>query len=488
MTESHPQNRIIGYARVSTYGQTLDAQLEQLKAAGCAKVYREKATGAQVERRELQRMLKAMAPGDVVTVTRIDRLARSTFDLFSIVKQIADAGGQFRSLAEPWADSSTQHRALNAGRARRAGRRRARPYQDTHGRGQEPRHCARAAHGPTIRPDRPAGHRGPPEAAGRSDAARAGRQLQRQQGDDFEAGRMSGPATDEQSMIPDAPKFSDAEMQRCRDTGDYKPVLFQWYKFVGSLCFVAAFIRPDSPAYRAISPQHYYVLAGLLNRCARLMLSNVALSHEGKFGETTAIVDRCIFESAVQIIWLCHGASDEEFDRYLAGGLKTELEFKARIQANVAANGGISSPIEARMLKSIARHIDASGLAVDSIKAAKKQRDLAAMIDGLGFDRLLYIVAQKIGSHHIHGTWSSLLFHYLEKRDDAGAFAFGPSAPSCDTHINQFMFVPRIVLHAMRGFVRHTLEGDEADALCGLFDSTEEEIMRVYAEAGDDAR
>ena len=52
-------------------------------------------------------MLKALAPGDVVTVTRIDRLARSTFDLFSIVKRIVDAGGQFRSLAEPWADSST---------------------------------------------------------------------------------------------------------------------------------------------------------------------------------------------------------------------------------------------------------------------------------------------------------------------------------------------------------------------------------------------
>ena len=107
MIESHSQSRTIGYARVSTYGQTLDAQLEQLKAAGCVKVYREKATGAKIERRELQRMLRAMAPGDVVTVTRIDRLARSTFDLFSIVKGIADAGGQFRSLAEPWADSST---------------------------------------------------------------------------------------------------------------------------------------------------------------------------------------------------------------------------------------------------------------------------------------------------------------------------------------------------------------------------------------------
>ena len=52
-------------------------------------------------------MLTALAPGDVVTVTRIDRLARSTFDLFAIVKQIVDAKAQFRSLAEPWADTGT---------------------------------------------------------------------------------------------------------------------------------------------------------------------------------------------------------------------------------------------------------------------------------------------------------------------------------------------------------------------------------------------
>jgi DNA invertase Pin-like site-specific DNA recombinase len=109
MTETKPQNRPLGYARVSTYGQTLDAQLEQLRAAGCSNrnIYREKVTGARADRRELLRMLKALAPGDVVTVTRIDRLARSTFDLFAIVKQIVDAGAQFRSLAEPWADTGT---------------------------------------------------------------------------------------------------------------------------------------------------------------------------------------------------------------------------------------------------------------------------------------------------------------------------------------------------------------------------------------------
>jgi DNA invertase Pin-like site-specific DNA recombinase len=109
MTETHPQNRLIDYARVSTYGQTLDAQLEQLRAAGCTSrnIYREKVTGARAYRRELLRMLDRLAAGDVVTVTRIDRLARSTFDLFGIVKRIVDAKARFRSLAEPWADTAT---------------------------------------------------------------------------------------------------------------------------------------------------------------------------------------------------------------------------------------------------------------------------------------------------------------------------------------------------------------------------------------------
>src|SRR6201985_3080406 len=109
MTETPPEKRLFGYARVSTYGQTLDSQLDQLRKAGCTSrnIYREKVTGARADRRELNRMLGKLGPGDVVTVTRIDRLARSTFDLFGIVKRIVDAKAQFRSLAEPWADSGT---------------------------------------------------------------------------------------------------------------------------------------------------------------------------------------------------------------------------------------------------------------------------------------------------------------------------------------------------------------------------------------------
>jgi DNA invertase Pin-like site-specific DNA recombinase len=97
----------VGYARVSTYGQTLAAQVEQLTRDGCETIYREKASGARADRKQLRRLLRALQHGDTVVVTRIDRLARSTFDLFAIVKQVVDTGAQFRSLAEPWADTGT---------------------------------------------------------------------------------------------------------------------------------------------------------------------------------------------------------------------------------------------------------------------------------------------------------------------------------------------------------------------------------------------
>ena len=98
---------LIGYARVSTDGQDLAQQRAALRQAGCRRLHEEKVSGARRDRPQLARLLDQVREADVVVVCRLDRLARSTFDLFSIVKRIVDAGGQFRSLAEPWADSST---------------------------------------------------------------------------------------------------------------------------------------------------------------------------------------------------------------------------------------------------------------------------------------------------------------------------------------------------------------------------------------------
>ncbi len=103
---------IYGYARVSTDGQSVDAQVKQLRTAGAEKVFRETASGARADRVQLRRAIGQLDEGDVLTVTRLDRLARSTRDLLNALAQIADKGAGFRSLADAWADTTTAHGRL----------------------------------------------------------------------------------------------------------------------------------------------------------------------------------------------------------------------------------------------------------------------------------------------------------------------------------------------------------------------------------------
>lgn len=98
---------LIGYARVSTRDQDLTNQEAQLRAAGCGRIFAEKITGTKRARPQLDRLLDHLRAGDVIVVTRLDRLARSIRDLLDIVERIRDAGAGLRSLAEPWADTTT---------------------------------------------------------------------------------------------------------------------------------------------------------------------------------------------------------------------------------------------------------------------------------------------------------------------------------------------------------------------------------------------
>ena len=98
---------VFGYARVSTDGQTLASQDAELMAAGCAKVYQEKVSGARTDRAELAKVMKRLERGDLLIVTRLDRLARSTRDLLNILHALADKGAKFKSLHDPWCDTST---------------------------------------------------------------------------------------------------------------------------------------------------------------------------------------------------------------------------------------------------------------------------------------------------------------------------------------------------------------------------------------------
>jgi DNA invertase Pin-like site-specific DNA recombinase len=103
---------IIGYARVSTDGQSLDAQHSALTAAGAERVFAEKESGAKADRKQLAKAIEVLGEGDILLVTRLDRLARSTRDLLNVPAAVADKAAGFRSIADPMIDTTSPHGKL----------------------------------------------------------------------------------------------------------------------------------------------------------------------------------------------------------------------------------------------------------------------------------------------------------------------------------------------------------------------------------------
>ena len=104
---------IYGYARVSTVGQNLDSQIEALRAAGATRIFEEKVSGkGRANRPALERGLQGLSEGDVLVITRLDRLARSSRDLLNVIQQITEAGASFKSLGDAWADTTNAHGRL----------------------------------------------------------------------------------------------------------------------------------------------------------------------------------------------------------------------------------------------------------------------------------------------------------------------------------------------------------------------------------------
>jgi DNA invertase Pin-like site-specific DNA recombinase len=106
------QMTTIGYARVSTDGQSLQSQTEALHAAHCERVFAEKISGAYSDRPQLPKAIQALGKGDCLVVCKLDRLARSTRDLLNTLATIGERGATFRSLGDPWADTTTPHGRL----------------------------------------------------------------------------------------------------------------------------------------------------------------------------------------------------------------------------------------------------------------------------------------------------------------------------------------------------------------------------------------
>lgn len=134
------------------------------------------------------------------------------------------------------------------------------------------------------------------------------------------------------------------------------------------------------------------------------------------------------------------------------------------------------------MLASIERYISLSKLSEEKIKSIKKLPSLSSMLEGKK-NELLYIVGQRIGSHHVHGNWPSLLHHYIKSNESGN---FSPRDHDSETHINQYVFISLFVLEAMKSFVQYIFKGLDSDLL-DLIAATQNEIMKLNKEIlGDD--
>lgn len=276
------------------------------------------------------------------------------------------------------------------------------------------------------------------------------------------------------------PEFSQELLSRCNEFGDYLPIAFEWYKYAGLLTAQFMQAARESPAFREISPLHFGTLVGSLNRCSRLMLANLRLGNDGKHGESTRILDRCIVETATKVIWLCQGAGAERFERFLADGLKRDLEFKALILKEIRERGNGEMVIERRMLGSIDHAITSAGLTEQAVEDAKKLPDMASLLMATGHGRLAYVAAERMGSHAVHGSWTALLANYLEIEGEE----FLPRDNDVPMDLNQFVAVPLFVLDALEAFIGFACKQEsDADTLAKPIRFAREEILKMFGSA-----
>lgn len=277
--------------------------------------------------------------------------------------------------------------------------------------------------------------------------------------------------------LPEPPAYTAADFEGCEKPSDYLEVFFDWYRHIAVLCTLTAAILAESGAAKPVSPLTSAVLVGLLNRCARLMLANVALSHEGKFGEALSILDRCIKESATKVQWICQEDTDDRAKRFVADGLGAEIEFKTLLEQAVANRSGIRLPIEDRMLRSIDDYFRKGMTSVSEVQSTKKMPNFEQLFSALGQTRMDYVIHQRLGSHHIHGTWPSLLHHYLEE-DPNGILQMWsePLAP----HITQFVAVALSVSEAIQSYAKVRLRPSDADEWSQMVRTRTEAMFDLY--------
>lgn len=253
------------------------------------------------------------------------------------------------------------------------------------------------------------------------------------------------------AQFDDPPIFSEEEKEECRISGDPMPIIFEAYKYVTkTIVTIAAIDIIGSSGCYQRQNLHSAVTFGLANRCARLMCSSVELTQNARNREAFSVLQRSMLESAIKLMWICQDDHENRIKNYLADGLCADLEFEDLIRNEITQNDNISSLNETQLLRSIQFSLDTSKLTREFIRPGgkRKQRpchlpNMHNIMNQLGFDRIAYVVQQRIGSHAVHGTWSDLLDNYIDYNSETDTFIprFDQNVPRAGQYVGIALFI-----------------------------------------------
>lgn len=263
-------------------------------------------------------------------------------------------------------------------------------------------------------------------------------------------------------LIPDPPDIPDDLLAHCRERDDYRQILFEYYKYVATLCVISSYLEFESPAWTGGKRLRWVVLVGLLTRCHRIMGGHLEFWQDDRYGDLSRIFDRCLLETCTKIRWIASDPTDVRLRRYLEDGLKGEAEQVKEINRNIEARGGEQIVIEQRMLEAIQNTLEAAEMSMDDLASIRKGPPLSAMFEDLGERRFVYTVMGKLASHAVHGSWPNLLNSYLEGETKE---SLRPRANPQPSHINQYVINSLYVLDACLSYVEANFNSDEIDTL-----------------------
>lgn len=285
-------------------------------------------------------------------------------------------------------------------------------------------------------------------------------------------------------LMPDPPTISDETYEKCRESGDFREILFEYYKYVAIICVICSQTVFESPALQ-ISRKKWTVLVGLLTRCQRIMAAHLEYFQDGRYGDVTFILDRCLLETCIKVRWISGDPAEIRLQRYFEDSLRTDKELLDEIKRNVVTRNNVELVFERRMLASIARNAKEAGINIADLAAMRRAPPLSAMMEEIGEDRFLYTVVGKIASHAVHGSWANLLHSYLDE-DENGNLV--PASTFPNSHINQYVINCLFVIDACVDFLKKNFsDADEIIYILAIIENYQREIWELNLEiVGED--